>query len=184
MVGVRSQTILGPLGNGPGFVPRSRRWLSFEAAVDMGGLMTLGDRMEEAFHRHLVRTFGEGARLVVERAQSKLYPGHGYDTGLMQATLTAKLVEGYMNSLRAAVAYDLESDEADYWVWVEFGHMTRSGNWWPGYHFLTSSVVEMEGVLREKVAEAWHETVIELAGQAAIGGLVGQAFGVRPWSDR
>lgn len=181
---VRSQTAIGPLGTS-GLVPRSQRWVSFEARIDMGNLLTLDTRMEEALHRHLMRFFGEGAQLVIERAQSKLYPGHGYDTGLMQSTLTAKLVDTYMGSLRAAVAYDLESDQADYWVWVEFGHMTRAGNWWPGYHFLTSSVVEMEGVLRQKVMEAWAATVLELAGQAAVGGVLSAALGgPRPWAGR
>ena len=68
------------------------------------------------------------------------------------------------------MAYDLESDEAEYWVFVEFGHMLRNGDWWPGYHFLTKSVVEMEPMLRDKVREAWAATVVELAGQARVGG--------------
>jgi hypothetical protein len=157
---VRSSTFIGDIGRLGGFSPRSSRWVSFHARVDMGDLPILGDKMAEVMKVNLTEHLRKVAMEVVNRAQSKLYPGHGFDTGQMSRTLTAKWVDGLMD----AVAYDLESDDAFYWVFVEFGHMTRAGNWWPGYHFLTESIMEMEADIRDAVRMAWNQTVVDLAG--------------------
>lgn len=176
---VRSTTFVGR-PSGSGFQPRSGRWVSFNATVDLGNMPTLGVRMEEAFGRHLTDTLAEAADLVIERAQSKLHPGHGYDTGLMSRSLTRHLVDGFMSAAR--VAYDLESDEAEYWVFVEFGHMMRNGQWWEGYHFLMDSVIEMEGVIRDKVREAWARTIVTLAGESAVSRAATAFTGPLPWN--
>jgi hypothetical protein len=162
---VRSTTYLGRTP-GTGFAPRSSRWVSFNATVDMGNLVSLGERMQESFGRHLTRELGSACDSIIADAKMRLVPGHGYDTGLLRDTLVRKLVDGTVGIAR--VAYDLESDQADYWVWVEFGHMLRNGDWWEGYHFLSESVIANEGLIRQKVREAWAATVVELGAQAAV----------------
>lgn len=162
---VRSNTFIGDLGRRGGFSPRPSRFVSFHATVDMGSLLSLGPRMEMSLKENLTEHLRNVCWEIVNRAQSKLYPGHGYDTGLMQKTLQAKLVTGFLDAM---VAYDLESDDAFYWVFVEFGHMTRSGNWWPGYHFLTESVMEMEADIRDAIRMAWNQTVVDLAMQGHV----------------
>lgn len=160
---VRSTTFAPPL---TGFVPRSRRWMSLDTVIDMGNLPTLGDRMVSAMRVALIARLGVVARLVVMRATTKLTPGHGVDTGLMQQSLVATLVAAA--EAMDYVAYDLESHEADYWVWVEFGHMMANGQFWEGYRFLTSSVMEMEPQIRQAVREAFADTVVALAGETAV----------------
>lgn len=163
---VSSQTFAGYLGI-PGFVPHGSRWIEFNATIDMGDLPSLGDRMADVLHARLEARLGDVAHRVVDLAKSKLVPGHGYDTGLMHDNLVAKLVSDAIDALDA-VYYDLESDQADYWIFVEFGHMLRNGNWWPGYHFLSSSVIEMEPQIRQAVRDAWGDTVVILASAARV----------------
>jgi hypothetical protein len=183
---VGSSTLVGDLVFGGALSPRGSRWLSFNATIDMGSLPSLGDRMAEVLHGRLVVRLGEAADLIIDRAKAKLQkkpPGvktpdgniYGYDTGLMHDTLVAKLVETTASALAGGedgVYYDLESDEAWYWVFVEFGHLLRNGTWWPGYHFLTSTVIENEAMIRQRVRQAWGDTVVILAAQAAVSGAV------------
>ena len=171
---VRSSTLGGFFTGAPAgsFIPRNQRWITFHATIDMGNLPTLGDRMADTFRYYLIIRLREAAEIIIERAKAKLVPGHGYDTGLMHDTLVAKLVGALEASMPSGdgVYYDLESDEAWYWVFVEFGHMLRDGNWWPGYFFLTSTVIESESLIRQRVREAWGDTVVALAAQARVGG--------------
>ncbi len=163
------------LAGGPGrvfpasnFVPRGNRLMGFTVEIDMGNLWTLGIRWEAALRIALAIRLGEAADFIVNRAKSKLYPGHGVDTGKMQASLHKSLVlaaEDWM------VAYDLEGDPVDtyYWVFVEFGHMTRAGNWWPGYHFLSSTLMESEALIKAKVFQAMMDTYAVLIAQKQFG---------------
>jgi hypothetical protein len=173
-------------GAGSSFIPHPDRWVLFGADVEMGNLMTLPERMDESMHVHLTIRLGEVSKAVVELAKSKLKRKpddvitpdgniYGLDTGLMHDTLTAVLV----TELEAShiVAYDLMSDGADYWMWVEFGHMLRNGTWWPGYRFLATSVEEMLPAIRQAVRMAWSDTLFDLAGEARVGGLIGGAIG-------
>lgn len=157
-----TQGITGPTG---AFIPHSQRGVRFTATISMGNLLTLGPRMEEAMHTALIEELGSVALQVVELAKSKLQPGHGYDTGRMHDGLTAILAE---NVAEAIVAYDLSAPNAEYWFWVEFGHMLRDGRWWPGYHFLGSSIVEMESQIRSAIRRACSKMLLVLAGEARV----------------
>jgi hypothetical protein len=141
--------------------------MAFHATVDMGDLPTLGDRMADHFKERLVVHLGAAARLIVEAAKAQLVPGHGYDTGKMHDTLTAVLVNQALVAADA-VFYDLESPEAFYWVFVEFGHMMRNGQWWEGYHFLQNAVVANETRIRSAVRAAWADTVQVLGAESRV----------------
>lgn len=163
----------GPLG-GPGrvfagsnFVPRSGRLFGITAEIDMGQLMTLGVRMEVALRVSLAIRLGEAADFIVQRAKGKLVKGHGLDTSKMRDSLRKVLVDA---GEKWIVAYDLGADpaQADYWVFVEFGHMTRGGNWWPGYHFLSSTLMENEVTIRAKVAQAMVDATMAMAAQGLL----------------
>jgi hypothetical protein len=164
----------GPLGSptrvfsASNFVPRKSRYFGFTAEVDMGNLMTLGVRWEPILHERLTHRLGEAAGIIVERAKAKLFkPGGGIDTGRMYASLHHALVSGIE---RGMVAYDLEAgQDAYYWVFVEFGHMTVGGNWWPGYHFLSSTLMENDALISAKVRIAMAESVVILGQTARIG---------------
>jgi len=180
----RSQTLVGFATGAPSgtFIPRSQRWVTFQATVDMGNLMTLGPRMSATFREFLVKHLAEAAGEIITQARRKLHVKpddvvtpdgniYGYDTGLMHDTLTAKLVNDAQLAFES-VYYDLESDEAEYWVFVEFGHLLRNGAWWPGYYFLTSTVLENEAMIRQKVRLAWSDTVVALAAQARVSAVI------------
>lgn len=154
------------------FVPRGARYFGITAEVDMGNLWTLGARWEEALRGALERRLGEACDHIVNKAKSKLVPGHGYDTGLMHDSLHKALVEAVDDWM---VAYDLEADPIDvyYWVFVEFGHMTSAGNWWPGYHFLSSSVMESEALIKAKVNAAMADAMGILMAQARLDSALG-----------
>jgi hypothetical protein len=158
----------GPLGSSTRvvpasyFVPRGNRLFGFTVEIDMGNLMSLGVRWESMLRERLVHRMGEAADVIIMRAHGKLVPGHGYDTGTMAESLRRVLVHGIEQNI---VAYDLEADpyEAYYWVFVEFGHMTVGGNWWPGYYFLSSTLMENEALIAAKAKQAMAETVTMLA---------------------
>lgn len=141
----------------------ARRQFVLEVDFDLLNLPTLPDRMVESLTRHLVTRLGEAADRVIQQAQARLKPGHGYDTGLMHDTLVSRL-----GVVFEAVFYDLLSDQADYWTYVEFGHWMRNGQWWEGYHFLEDSVIENEAYIRSKVVEAYRDTVQDLAIEARV----------------
>ena len=63
--------------------------------------------------------------------------------------------------------YDLLSEEAHYWRYVEFGHwIAGTHQFWPGYHFLENSIRAHETRIRGAVREAWADTVMRLASEA------------------
>lgn len=175
--GATPHTLRQPGGS---FTPHSQRWATFTATLDSSKAESMGDDMERILHERLVVRMGEAALDVVKRAAAKLKEkpddvvtpdGHiyGLDTGKMHDTLTAQLVAAYADSLDK-VYYDLLSPQADYWVWVEFGHMLRNGAWWPGYHFLGQALQESEAHIRQKVRQAWSDTVIIMASRASLAG--------------
>lgn len=129
--------------------------ISMMVHFNPGTVPSMEKRMEEAYRAALIVNLKAFATLVIEDAKSQLQPGHGYDTGLMHDTLTSILLE---ELLEGSVIYSLESEQAYYWKWVEFGHMTVAGNWWEGYHFLQNAVdahrVELLVVARASWAEA------------------------------
>jgi len=156
--------------------PRNRLF-ALEVDFDMLDLPLLPDAMAETLHVNLIRRLGEAADHVIQLAQGSLRPGHGYDTGLMHDTLVARL-----GVVFEAVFYDLLSDQAHYWQWVEFGHWMRDGNFWEGYHFLEDAVIASEKHIRSKVVEAYRDTVLALSIEARVpdmlGGIVRGASGV------
>lgn len=178
-IGITGMPTLAP-GAGRDFIPHSQRYAVIEVSVDFGNLLTLPDRMQQHFHAAIVIRLGEVAHAVVEAAKRKLKKKpddvitpdgniYGLDTGKMHNTLTAVLVDMVEEGF---TAYDLLSEEADYWQWVEFGHMLRNGNWWPGYRFLSSTVVEMQPQIRQAVRYAWSDTIQALAYEARVPGLL------------
>jgi hypothetical protein len=153
------------------FVPRADRWFGLTVDIDLLGLPTLPERMEAILHERLVVNVGIAADKVLETAQSHLYKPadfpkhrHGVDTGLLKRTLVARLVEG----LEKAVCYDLYSTDAAYWVFVEFGRLRPDGSWWPGYHFLTSAVMQNYPTIQNAARTAVHETFTLLASEARV----------------
>lgn len=165
------------------------RSVTFTATVDMTNLPTLPERMDEALRAALVWHLHDAARRVVTTARGWLvrleepavkinWEGkaiHGYDTGLLYITLISKLA-GHLAG--DGVFYDLLSEEAEYWRFVEFGFHTRSGAWWPGYHFLEQAIRDNEGYIRQQVREAWHDTAILLAREAQAPGFSGKVIGL------
>jgi hypothetical protein len=148
------------------FIPHVNRNFGFTVSVDMGNLMTLGVRWEAALHLALVNRMEEAADHIIAEARMKLQPGHGYDTGRMYDSLVATLVS---QSEHLLVEYELHAGEdAYYWWWVEFGHMTTAGNWWPGYYFLSSTVLEERSYIFRKVQEAVHDSIVALAAWAHV----------------
>lgn len=166
----------------------SNRMVRFTATVDMLDLPTLPDRMMNTFHKALVFHLHDAARRVISTARGYLvrleepavkvnWEGkaiHGYDTGLLYITLISELV----HELGDGVFYDIGTDEAPYWRFVEFGFHTRSGAWWPGYHFLEQAIRDNEGYIRQRVREAWHDTATLLAREAQAPGFTGKVIGL------
>lgn len=137
----------------------------FAVTVDIEefNLPTLPDRMADTLRDALIFHLKDAAERVIGDAQAQLVPGHGYDTGLLHDSLTYRLAE---HLLATGVFYDLLSEQAYYWRWVEFGHWTTAGNWWEGYHYLENAILANEGYIRRTVREAWADTMVKLAAQA------------------
>ena len=157
-----------------GYVPPDKRGITFHAEVFTPGLDTIDERLIGHLHTALIQRMGEAAEAILVASKAKLQhkPAdivtpdgniYGYDTGLMHDTLQAYLTEIAL----VGVFYDFRSDEADYWQFVEFGHMLRNGQWWPGYHFMGQTIVEMQPMLRGKVQQALSDAIVALAGEAS-----------------
>ena len=154
------------------------------ADVDMGNLPTLPVRMTERFQQALVFHLRDVAEAVVEDAKMQLQPlGHapgairgphvdlpgGYDTGRLHESLTFHLVHGLLAS--GIVAYDFDSEEAEYWAYVEFGHWVvnaQSPWFWRGYHMLENAIQMNLPKLRRSVRAAWADTAVALAAEARV----------------
>ncbi len=140
------------------------RIFAISCDVELFNLPTLPDRMANHLQKALIWHLRDVAESVVAMAQQSLVPGHGYDTGLLHDTLTFALAE---HLLETGVYYDLFSEVAYYWRWVEFGHWIAGTNsFWPGYHMLENALIAHETKIRGAVREAWQDTVIKLAAEA------------------
>ena len=134
--------------------------------VGMYGLSELGtlpERMSAHFGEALILTMGWAADQIIKDAEAQLVPGHGYDTGLLHNSLVKDLVQ---LGLGAGVFYSLSSDAAEYWQYVEFGHLTTGGNWWSGYHYLGTAVEQNRGNIIMAAAEAWRFTASALSAES------------------
>lgn len=137
---------------------------------DPGTVPTMAARMDVLYRAALVKNLKGLVDLVIEDAQSQLQPGHGYDTGLMHDTLMSQLLD---DLLPTGVYYSLFSNEADYWAYVEFGHMTLTGTWWEGYHFLQNAIDGRQLELMETAKRSWHEAALAARAGADLTGIVG-----------
>lgn len=163
---------------------------SVSVEVDMGNLPTLPERMTEHLIAALEFHLKDAADIVIHRAQAKLLPlGHepgeivgphvdapgGLDTGKLRDTLKAELVHEMAAGI---VAYDLLSDEAEYWQWIEFGHwvVAQKPWFWQGYHMLASSLAESVPAIMRSVRAAWADTAIALAEESSTAGLRGMGM--------
>lgn len=132
----------------------ARDYVSF-GMQGLAELETLPTRLNNHFHTVLRITMADAADTIIEDAQADLTPGHGYDTGLLRDSLTKNLVDLAMG---AGVFYVLNSDAADYWAAVEFGHVLPDGSFWPGYHFLSNAVEKNRANIFRAAYEAWVVT--------------------------
>jgi len=162
----------------------SRNGVGFTCSVDFGNLPTLPKRLDAHLQAALMFHLADAAQRVIDTTRTylvRLEEGavmrtssgreiHGYDTGLMYVSLKYALVESL---LMTGVWYDLLSEEAEYWRYVEFGHFTSGGNFWPGYHMLETAIRHNEGYIRQRVREAWADTAVALAMEAHVGGTSG-----------
>lgn len=160
----------------------SFRW---DVSIDMGDLPQLPDRLGDTFEKALIFHLEDAAQRVIDTARHYLVrlsePAvktnadgkeiHGYDTGVMYVSLRYKLA---MALLVTGVYYELLSDEAEYWRYMEFGFTKANGEWWPGYHFLETAIEENAGYIRQRVREAWADTAIMLAMESHRTSSVGQ----------
>jgi hypothetical protein len=140
-----------------------QRQFGITVAIEEFNLPTLPDRMADVLQEALIFHLKDAAEAVISDAQMQLVPGHGYDTGLLHDSLVYRLAE---HLLATGVFYDLLSEQAYYWRYVEFGHWTTAGNWWEGYHFLENAILMNEGHIRRTVREAWADTMVKLAAEA------------------
>lgn len=161
---------------------------AFTARVDMGNLPTLPERLDTTFHEALIWHLADAAQRVIDTTRHYLVrleepavmvgaggkPIHGYDTGLMYVSLRYKLAE---HLAATGVYYELLSDEAEYWRWVEFGHFMANGEFWQGYHMLETAIRANEGYIRSQVRAAWADTAQILAREAKVPGIVGKLLG-------
>ena len=142
----------------------NNRMVAASVRLDFFNLPSLPDRLARYLQDALVWHLRDVAESVIHMAQQSLVPGHGYRTGLLRNSLIHSLAE---HLLATGVYYDLFSEEAYYWRWVEFGHWIAGTNtFWPGYHFLENSLRAHESRIRRAVREAWQDTAIKLASEA------------------
>lgn len=173
---------------GPGYMTPGNRVAGLTATVDMTNLPTLPERLDDHLEKALMFHLADAAQRVIDTARHYLVrleeppvmytedgrDIHGYDTGLMYATLKYELA---LHLLWVGVYYELLSEEAAYWRYVEFGHWVRSANgwwFWPGYHFLETAIDQNAGYIRQRVREAWADTAIALAMEAHVPGTAGR----------
>lgn len=132
--------------------------------IGLARLNTLPDRFVAAFQATLSIRIGEVCDQIVKDAQAQLRPGHGYDTGLLHDTLQARLV-GIVN----AVLFRIDSPQAAYWAYVEFGHMLRNGEWWEGYHFIENAVEMNADDIWRAARTAFHDAARITRGGVSVG---------------
>lgn len=176
------------VAKGPYSLPSNRNF-QMTATIDMTSLPTLPERLDGHLQKALIFHVEDAARKVISTARGWLvrleepaiktnWEGkgiHGYDTGLLYITLIQRLAT---HMLATGVFFDLLSNEAEYWRFVEFGFHTRNGEFWPGYHFLEQSIKDNEGYIRSRVREAWADTAIALSREAQVAGFAGKVIGL------
>lgn len=162
---------------------RSSNSFKVTVKIDMGNLPTLPEEMMSRLNAALVFHFKDAADAVIETVRGYLVrledeplknslDGigiHGYDTGAMSAGFKAALAEDVAD---LGVFYSI-FDEEPYWTFVEFGHWTRAGTFWPGYHMVETALQERSGTIRQAAREAWYDTAVALALQARVPGSLG-----------
>ena len=161
-------SILGGKGmtttRGASYLNPNDRSFALTVDIEWFNLPTLDERLHDHMVRALIFHLADTAQSVIAMAQQSLTPGHGYDTGKMRNSLIYALAD---HLLATGVYYDLFSEEAYYWRWVEFGHWIAGTNsFWPGYHFLENALMAHESRIRTAVREAWADTVIRLGAEA------------------
>jgi hypothetical protein len=158
------------LQRGLNYMNPNNRGFVITVTPEMLGLASLPDRMMAHFESALVFHLIDVAERVIVTAQQSLVPGHGYITGRLRDSLTYRLAEHLADT---GVFYDLFSEVAYYWRYVEFGHWMANGQFWPGYHYLENALRLHESALRGAVRAAFADTVAALAAEArapSIGG--------------
>jgi len=177
----RSSGASSPGQWGSGYRTPGNRKATFTVSYT-NNVATLPDRLARHFQHALIFHLEDAAQRVVDTARGYLVrleepprmvnsagrEIHGYDTGQMYVSLKYDLMEPL---LMLGVFYELLSEEADYWRFVEFGHwvFSASGPWfWPGYHFLATAIEANEGYIRQRCREAWADTAIVLAMEARV----------------
>ncbi len=162
-------------------MPPSQRSASFVIHFNPGTVPSMERRLYPAFKRNLVVTLYEVAQSIIAGAQEilvQLQAEHipydnvmgGRASGLMANSLTAVLA----NMMEDAVVYRLQSTQAYYWQWIEFGHFvhTKDGpKWWEGYHFFEREIVAHEKAIMAACRRAWSLAVIESQGTPTFKGL-------------
>lgn len=157
-------SLFGMVGGGNYQIP-SQRGFSMTVKVEADALMTIPDRLTDALDKALIFHLAEAAQKVIDTTRHYLVrlsePPvkdniHGYDTGLMYVSLKAELME---HLAATGVFYELLSDEAKYWRWVEFGHWMANGQFWPGYHMLETAIEDNAPAIRQAVRAAWGDAV-------------------------
>lgn len=163
-------------GGGNYRIPSQRSFgLNINTKVEMGNLPTLPERADEHLKEALVFHLRDAAESIIEAAKLSLFkPGdfpvhkHGVDTGRLRESLTYQLVEELLSN--EGVFYDLLSEEAEYWKWVEFGHWVVNAKtpwFWPGYHYLEGAIRTVGlRVIRRAVRAAWSDAMVKLAAES------------------
>jgi hypothetical protein len=172
---------MGMWSGGPVGGANRQGGFNINVSIDMGNLPTLPERMTEYLVAALTFHLQDACEVVIHRAQAKLLPlGHapgeitgphvdrpgGLDSGKLQATLKYELAHEMAAGI---VAYDLLSDDAEYWQWIEFGHWVAAQKpwFWQGYHMLASAIAESIPAIRRSVKRAWEDTAIKLASESS-----------------
>lgn len=157
------------------------RQMGISVHIDMMNLPTLPERMDEYLKEALTFHIKDAADVVIGDARNhyrdlphapgeivgphKDEPG-GYDTGKMAGTLEARLVEELLES---GVYYEILSEEAEYWSYIEWGHWVSAKEpwFWEGYHLLERAMMGPgRTALIRAIRMAWEDTAIKLASEA------------------
>lgn len=157
----------GQITRGLDYRNPTNRMMEITVDIELFNLMSLPERFDVHLKEALVWHLRDVAEAVIDTAQSTLVPGHGYDTGLLKSSLVSRLIEHLMP---VGVFYQLLSEQAYYWRWVEFGHWMQNGKFWPGYHYLEGALRVHEASIRRAVREAWADTARKLAAEARAAG--------------
>lgn len=148
-------------------MPPSTRSFQMTYTFNPGTVPSLAARIMPLWRKNGEVLLGKVVDAIIEDAQARLFKPsnfpeekHGFDSGLLHDSL----VKVFMEMITDGVFYELKSYLAYYWMWVNFGHFTTSGNWWEGYHFFEDAI-EMHG---PEIAIAARESWTLAAREAAV----------------